>query len=122
VVVGLSDSVFVPKHRVLPIGAIFSGKVPGLEVPGNHQAHFGYPTFGPTALVSPIVGMAQGALDAFTETARNARRMARPGIFEKVAESPLMTSCLMGTFRTPPETRQELLSAINLKSGSCALE
>ena len=79
---------------MLPIGAIFSGKVPGLDVPGNDQARFGYPTFGPTALVSPIVGMAQGALDAFTETARDAKRMARPGVFEKVAESPLIQSLI----------------------------
>jgi 3-hydroxy-9,10-secoandrosta-1,3,5(10)-triene-9,17-dione monooxygenase len=90
--VGISDAVFVPRHRVLPIGAIFSGKVPGLEVPDNQQARFGYPTFGPTALVSPIVGMAQGALDAFVETARDARRLARPGVFEKVAESTLIQS------------------------------
>jgi GTP cyclohydrolase I len=35
----------------------------------------------------------------------------------------MVTSRLMGTFSTPPETtRQEFLSAINLKSGSCALE
>ncbi len=61
-------------------------------MPGNDQARFGYPTFGPTALVAPIVGMAQGALDAFTETARGARRMARPGVFEKVAESALIQS------------------------------
>ena len=64
------------------------GEGAGAEVPGNDQARFGYPTFGPTALVAPIVGMAQGALDAFTETARGAKRMARPGVFEKVAESP----------------------------------
>ena len=92
--VAIFDPVFVPKHRVLPVGAVFSGKVPGLEVPGNHQARFGFPTFGPTALVSPIVGMAQGALDAFTETARNGKRMARPGVFEKVAESPLIQSLI----------------------------
>jgi 3-hydroxy-9,10-secoandrosta-1,3,5(10)-triene-9,17-dione monooxygenase len=90
--VAIDDPVFVPTHRVLPLGRIFSGKVPGLDVPGNHQARFGYPTFGPTALVSPIVGMAQGALDAFTETARSARRMARPGVFEQVAESALIQS------------------------------
>jgi resorcinol 4-hydroxylase (FADH2) len=90
--VAIFDPVFVPKHRVLPLGAVFSGKVPGLEVPGNHQARFAFPTFGPTALVSPIVGMAQGALDAFTETARSAQRVARPGVFEKVAESPLIQS------------------------------
>jgi resorcinol 4-hydroxylase (FADH2) len=88
----INDPVFVPNHRVLPLGRIFSGKVPGLEVPGNDQARFGYPTFGPTALVAPIVGMAQGALDAFTDTARGARRMARPGVFEQVAESTLIQS------------------------------
>lgn len=90
--VAINDPAFVPDHRVLPLGRIFSGKVPGLEIPGNCQARFGYPTFGPTALVAPIVGMAQGALDAFTETARGARRMARPGVFEKVAESALIQS------------------------------
>jgi 3-hydroxy-9,10-secoandrosta-1,3,5(10)-triene-9,17-dione monooxygenase len=92
--VAIADPVFVPKHRVLPLGAVFSGKVPGLDVPGNDQARFGYPTFGPTALVAPIVGMAQGALDAFTETARGARRMTRPGVFEKVAESALIQSLI----------------------------
>jgi len=92
--VAINDPVFVPTHRILPIGAIFSGKVPGLDVPGNAQARFGYPTFGPTALVAPIVGMAQGALDAFTETARDAKRMARPGVFEKVAESQLIQSLI----------------------------
>jgi 3-hydroxy-9,10-secoandrosta-1,3,5(10)-triene-9,17-dione monooxygenase len=90
----VTDPIFVPQHRVLPLSAIFSGKVPGLDVPDNGQAHFGFPTFGPTALVSPIVGMAQGALDAFTETARTAKRMARPGVFEKVAESPLIQSLI----------------------------
>jgi resorcinol 4-hydroxylase (FADH2) len=92
--VAIFDPAFVPKHRVLPMGAVFSGKVPGLEVPGNQQARFGFPTFGPTALVSPIVGMAQGALDAFTHAARGAQRMARPGVFEKVAESPLIQSLI----------------------------
>src|SRR5262245_8950406 len=92
--VAITEPLFVPSHRVLSLGAIFSGKVPGLEVPDNDQARFTFPTFGPTALVSPIVGMAQGALDAFTETARDAKRMARPGVFEKVAESPLIQSLI----------------------------
>jgi GTP cyclohydrolase IA len=30
----------------------------------------------------------------------------------------MVTSCLLGTFRTRPETRQEFLSAIGLKGGS----
>ncbi len=90
--VAVTEPLFVPEHRILPMGAIFSGKVPGLDVPGNTQARFGYPTFGPTALVAPIVGMAQGAIDAFADTARGARRMARPGVFEQVAESALIQS------------------------------
>jgi alkylation response protein AidB-like acyl-CoA dehydrogenase len=90
----ITEPVFVPRHRILPLGAIFTGKMPGLDIPDNGQARFGYPTFGPTALVAPIVGMAQGALDAFTETARDARRMARPGVFEKVAEQPLIQSLI----------------------------
>ncbi|MET0277890.1 MAG: acyl-CoA dehydrogenase family protein [Pseudorhodoplanes sp.] len=92
--VHIKDPIFVPSHRVLPLPAVFAGKVPGLQVPDNDQARYGYPTFGPTALVSPIVGMAQGAIDAFTETARDARRMARPGVFEKVAEQPLIQSLI----------------------------
>lgn len=92
--VHITDAVFVPNHRILPMAAIFSGNMPGLQVPGNVQAKFGYPTFGPTALVAPIVGMAQGALDAFTASARDAKRMARPGVMEKVAESALIQSLI----------------------------
>lgn len=106
--VAITEPVFVPKHRILPIGAIFSGKVPGLEIPGNSQAKFGYPTFGPTALVSPIVGMAQGALDAFTDVARGAKRMARPGVFEKVAESALIQS-LVGQAAARIDAAQTLM-------------
>ena len=32
----------------------------------------------------------------------------------------MVTSCMLGTFRTRPETRQEFLSAINLKGGFTA--
>ncbi len=92
--VHIKDPIFVPGHRVLPLPLVFAGKVPGLQVPDNAPARFGYPTFGPTALVSPIVGMAQGAIDAFTESARDAKRMARPGVFEKVAEQPLIQSLI----------------------------
>ena len=38
--------------------------------------------------------MAQGALDAFTHVARDAKRMARPGVMEKVAESALIQSLI----------------------------
>ena len=40
---------------------------------------------------------------------------------EKAIHKPgvtMLTSCLLGSFRTQPETHQEFLSAINLKGGS----
>ena len=39
------------------------------------------------------------------------RGVHKPGV-------TMVTSCLLGTFRTQAETRQEFLSAINLKRGS----
>jgi GTP cyclohydrolase I len=30
----------------------------------------------------------------------------------------MVTSCMLGTFRTKPATRQEFLSAINLRGGA----
>jgi len=111
--VAVTDPVFVPQHRVLPLSAIFSGKVPGLDVPDNAQARFAFPTFGPTALVAPIVGMAQGALDAFTETARGAKRMARPGVFEKVAESPLIQSLIGEAAARIDAARTLLVTSLN---------
>src|SRR5678815_4038702 len=39
------------------------------------------------------------------------RGVHKPGV-------TMVTSCLLGTFRTRPETREEFLSAINLKGGS----
>jgi resorcinol 4-hydroxylase (FADH2) len=106
--VAIATPTFVPKHRILPLGAIFSGKVPGAAIADNHQARFGYPTFGPTALVAPIVGMAQGALDAFVEAARGAKRMARPGVVETVAESTLIQS-LVGDAATRLDAARTLM-------------
>ncbi len=110
--VHIKDAVFVPSHRILPLPAVFAGKVPGLQVPDNAPARFGYPTFGPTALVAPIVGMAQGALDAFTDAARDAKRMARPGVFEKVAESALIQSLIGRTAAQIDAARTLMLTSL----------
>jgi resorcinol 4-hydroxylase (FADH2) len=100
--------IFVPQHRVLPLPAVMSGNVPGLAVPDNQQAAFGYPTFGPTALVSPIVGMAQGALESFTAIATDATRQLRPGVMAKVAESPI-TQRLIGAVSAEIDAARTLL-------------
>jgi resorcinol 4-hydroxylase (FADH2) len=52
---------------------------------------------------------------AFTETARGARRMARPGVFEKVAESALIQS-LIGQAAARIDSAQTLM-VTSLKEG-----
>jgi resorcinol 4-hydroxylase (FADH2) len=92
-----------------------SGNVPGREIPDNPQAMYGYPTFGPTALVAPIVGMAQGALDAFTATATNGTRQTRPGVVVKLAESESIQR-LIGSVSAQIDAARTLMSA-SLREG-----
>lgn len=110
--VHITEPVFVPEYRRLPISAIMSGNVPGKEIADNRQAFFTYPTFGPTALVSPIVGMAQGAVDAFAEIAAGATRLARPGVFEKVAESKLIQRLCGSTAARADAARTLMLTSL----------
>lgn len=126
--VGIPEAVFVPEHRAVPLAKIMSGQVPGLDIADNGQARFSYPTFGPTALVSPIVGMAQGALDAFTEIAAGATRMARPGVFVKVAESALIQRLIgqnaarIDSARTMMRTSLEEGEAVVRSGGALTIE
>jgi 3-hydroxy-9,10-secoandrosta-1,3,5(10)-triene-9,17-dione monooxygenase len=54
------------------------------------MSRIGFTTFGPTALVAPILGMAQGALESFTELSKTRTRAAKPGLFVPVSGSPLI--------------------------------
>ena len=63
----LVDDVFVPDYRVVPMVELREGRTPGSRIHGTpnfcipHQSMFAY------TLAAPILGMAQGALDAFEE-------------------------------------------------------
>jgi len=118
--VHIPEPVFVPAHRVLPIKAVMTGAVPGRDIPDNPQANYTYPTFGPTALVSPIVGMAQGAVEAFTEIAAGATRLARPGVFEKVAESKLIQRLVGSNAARVDAARVMMLTS--LQEGEAVIE
>lgn len=80
--------VFVPDHRLVRFKDIVGGSVPGKAIEGNVMARLGFTTFGPTALVSPILGMAQGALDEFIEASKTRTRAAKPGMFVPVSGLP----------------------------------
>ncbi|MDB5875041.1 MAG: hypothetical protein JWQ07_4483 [Ramlibacter sp.] len=75
-----SMPVFVPNHRVIRFSDVQQGTTPGVSIPDNAMAKFAFSTFGAVALIGPVLGMAQGALDWFTESLRSkARANMRPG-------------------------------------------
>jgi 3-hydroxy-9,10-secoandrosta-1,3,5(10)-triene-9,17-dione monooxygenase len=88
--VRIAKPVFVPEHRLVRFADIMAGTVPGRKIEGNVMSRIGFTTFGPTALVSPILGMAQGALESFTELSKTRTRAAKPGLFVPVSGSPLI--------------------------------
>ncbi len=88
--VRIERPVFVPEHRMLRFAEIVAGTVPGKQIEDNDMSKFGFTTFGPTALVSPVLGMAQGALDCFIEMAKTKVRAAKPGMIVPMAASPMI--------------------------------
>jgi alkylation response protein AidB-like acyl-CoA dehydrogenase len=88
--VRIDHPVFVPEHRMIRFADIVAGTVPGKKIENNNMSYFGFTTFGPTALVAPVLGMAQGALDAFIQMARTKVRAAKPGMIVPMANSPMI--------------------------------
>lgn len=61
----IAKPTFVPAHRVLTFAQASSGAAPGLAVNLNPIYRIPFLSAVPTCLVSPILGAAQGAIDAF---------------------------------------------------------
>jgi len=110
--VRIDKPVFVPDHRMVRFADIVAGTVPGRQIEDNNMSHFGFTTFGPTALVSPVLGMAQGALDAFIELARSKVRAAKPGLIVPMANSPLIQSKIGATAALIESAFTLLLSSV----------
>ena len=111
--VRIEKPVFVPDHRLLRFADVASGAVPGRQIEGNVMSRFGFTTFGPTALVSPILGMAQGALDAFIDMSKNRVRAARPGMIVPVANSPMIQTKIGAASATIESAYALLLGSIS---------
>ncbi len=88
--VRIDKPVFVPDHRMVRFADIVAGTTPGAALDDNNMSRFAFTTFGPTALVAPVLGMAQGALDAFIQMAQTKVRAAKPGLVVPMANSPLI--------------------------------
>lgn len=57
--VRIDKPVFVPDHRMVRFADIVAGTTPGAALGDNNMSRFAFTTFGPTALVAPVLGMAQ---------------------------------------------------------------
>jgi 3-hydroxy-9,10-secoandrosta-1,3,5(10)-triene-9,17-dione monooxygenase len=110
--VRIEKPVFVPEHRMIRFADILAGTVPGKKIDNNNMSHFGFTTFGPTALVSPVLGMAQGALDAFIQMAQTKVRAAKPGMIVPMASSPLIQSKIGAASATIESALTLLVSSV----------
>ena len=110
--VRIDKPVFVPEHRMLRFADIVAGTVPGKKIDHNNMSHFGFTTFGPTALVSPVLGMAQGALEAFIQIAQTKVRAAKPGMMVPMASSPLIQSKIGAASATVESAYTLLLTSV----------
>jgi alkylation response protein AidB-like acyl-CoA dehydrogenase len=110
--VRIEKPVFVPEHRMIRFADVVAGSVPGKKIDDNKMSHFGFTTFGPTALVSPVLGMAQGALESFIQMAQTKVRAAKPGMMVAMASSPLIQSRIGAASATIDSAFTLLLSSV----------
>lgn len=83
------EPVFVPAYRVIRFADVVSGTTPGRAVEGNVLAQFNFATFGAVTLVAPLLGIAQAALDWFSEAMRaKVKTSLKPGAPVSVAQTP----------------------------------
>jgi resorcinol 4-hydroxylase (FADH2) len=61
------DPLFVPELWRVKLAQVASDTTPGRFIPGNTLASYNFATLSGVVLLGPVLGMAQGALDAFTD-------------------------------------------------------
>lgn len=64
------EEVFIPQHRILYFAEATSGAAPGTEFNTNPMYRIPFMACVPICLVSPVIGMADAAVEVFTNFAR----------------------------------------------------
>ena len=78
-------------HRVIRFDDIATGASPGAAIDDSLAPRFIFSTFGACALVGPLLGMAQGALNWFVEEMITKQRGAlRQGASASAAQNPFV--------------------------------
>lgn len=66
----VGEDVFVPAHRALAVADMVAGSGPGTLINTNPFYRQSFLAVLPTALIAPILGMAEGALTAFVDNVK----------------------------------------------------
>jgi alkylation response protein AidB-like acyl-CoA dehydrogenase len=66
----VADNIFVPGHRVVAVGDLLTGTTPGAKLHDNALYRQSMLSAFPFALVSPLLGAAEGALADFLDMAK----------------------------------------------------
>ncbi|QND54771.1 hypothetical protein HB779_22965 (plasmid) [Phyllobacterium sp. 628] len=106
--VRIDAPIFVPDYRLLRFADITTGTAPGRLLHGNRMSLYQFTTFIAVALASPILGMAQGALDAFVQTSQTRTRFAPTFTILPLAGSPIIQATI-GTASAMIESALALL-------------
>jgi 3-hydroxy-9,10-secoandrosta-1,3,5(10)-triene-9,17-dione monooxygenase len=67
----LVDNVFVPEYRTVPMQDMREGRSPGRKIHNTPNYRIPQQSILPFTLASPILGMAQGAINAFEDRMRH---------------------------------------------------
>jgi alkylation response protein AidB-like acyl-CoA dehydrogenase len=83
----VADNAFVPAHRAITFTELLDATAPGMRASANPLYKQSFLAVLPIAIVTPVVGMAQGALAAFLDMAKvRTTRGAVAGGNRKMAE------------------------------------
>jgi alkylation response protein AidB-like acyl-CoA dehydrogenase len=83
----VADNAFVPAHRAVTFAELLNATAPGMRASANPLYKQSFLAVLPIAIVTPVVGMAQGALAAFLDMAKvRTTRGAVAGGNRKMAE------------------------------------
>jgi len=66
----VADNAFVPHHRVVPFAELAAATAPGMRAHTNPLYKQSFLSVLPITIVSPVLGMAEGALAAFLDMAK----------------------------------------------------
>jgi alkylation response protein AidB-like acyl-CoA dehydrogenase len=103
---------FVPDHRLVRFADITAGTTPGSKIENNIMSCLGFTTFGPTSLAAPVLGMAQGALEAFIQMAQTKVRAVTPGTMVPIANSPVIQGAIGAASATVASAFTLLLTSV----------